>query len=137
MDELLDAIKTTLTDSSLYNDVGGRCYLDVADSPDYPNVIYQVVYAAPDKTFTEHYYDFLIQFSLRSPQSSGNAIMKSMYKNLIALFDDKLMTITDYTLVWIREQNCVTMTEEVDPLPDGSTILFHRAVDFECRISKN
>jgi len=137
MNELLDAIKSTLLNSALYNDVGGRCYLDIADSPDYPNVIYQVVTCTPDKTFTEHYYDIIIQFSLRCPQSSGTTILNTMYTDLVALFDDKLMTVTSHTLVWMREQNCVTMTEQVDPLPDGSMILFHRAVDFEYRISKN
>lgn len=136
MNEFLAAIKSKLLDSALYNDVGGRCFLDMADDPNYPNVIYQIVTAVPWKTFSEHHYDITIQFSLRDAKSHGTTTLNTMYADLLALFDDCLLDISGWTLEWMRESNMLTMNEEVDALPDGTTTLMHRPVDFEVRINK-
>ena len=53
-----------------------------------------------------------------------------MYKDLKALFDECSMTITSNTLVWMREQNLTTMSEEITTV-DGLQKVEHWAVDFE------
>lgn len=137
MNALLDALEAKFLDSALYNDVGGRVYYDQADTEDYPRVVYSIVTAPKEKTFTEQYTNVLLQVDLFSARSAGKAVMTTMYNDLVALLDDKLMDITGYKLVWMREENLVPLTEEVPSLPDGTTTVIHWAVDWEIRISKN
>jgi len=138
MNALLTAISTKLTDSDLYGDVSGRVYLDQADSPDYPRVVYSIISAVPDRTFSEHYHDVLIQFSLFSAKSAGMAVMTTMYADLISLFDECSFDIDGYTLIWMKEENLVTMTQILDsPLPDGSTGVILWAVDFSLTTLKS
>jgi hypothetical protein len=130
MNNLLTAIASKITGSALNTDVGGRIYLDRApDNCEFPYVVYSIVSAVPEKTFTEHYTNTLIQFSLFSA-SSGATEIATMYKDLKALFDECSMTITSNTLVWMREQNLTTMSEEITTL-DGLQKLDHWAADFE------
>ena len=139
MNNFLAAIATKFTDSDLYNDVSGRVYLDEADSPDYPRVVYSVIAAPKEKTFTEQYVNILLQVSLYSAKSAGMAVMTTMYSDLVALLDEgTLDDLTGYTLVWMREENLVPMVEKLTtPLPDGSTGLLSWHVDFEIRLSKD
>jgi len=98
------------------------------------------VTGSPDKTFTEHYTDTLIQFSLFSA-SSGATEITTMYKDLKALFDECALTIpptgtaTD-TLVWCREANLTTMMEDIT-VADAIQQVKHWSVDFEVRTSLN
>jgi hypothetical protein len=137
MQPLIDAISTKLLDSAIYNDVGGRAYYDTADSDDLPRLVYSIVSGVPDKTFSELYHDVLIQFDLFSALSAGKTQITTMYADLISLMDECSLSITGYTLVWMREANLVTMVEDLSALQDGSSICLHWAVDFEARISKN
>lgn len=137
MNALLDALEAKFLDSTLYNSVGGKIYYDEADSPDYPRVVYSIVSAPKEKTFTEQYINVLLQVDLFSARSAGKAVITTMYNDLVALLDDKQMDIVGYTLVWMCEKNVVPLTEEVDALPDGTTTIFHWPVDWEIRISKN
>ena len=136
MQPLIDAIMNKLIDSTIYNDVGGRCYYDTADSNDLPRLVYSIVSGVPDKTFSEIYHDILIQFDLFSALSAGKTEITTMYADLISLMDECSLSITGYTLVWMREQNLVTMVEDLSALQDGSSICLHWVIDFECRISK-
>lgn len=137
MQALIDSIATKLLDSTVYNDVGGRCYYDIADSNDTPYIVYSIVSGVPEKTFSELYHDILIQFDLFSALSAGKTEITTMYANLISLMDECSLSITGYTLVWCREQNIVTMVEDVSALRDGSNILNRWIIDFEVKISKN
>ena len=137
MQALITAIENKLLDSSIYNDVGGRCYYDIADSNDTPYIVYSIVSGVPEKTFSELYHDILIQFDLFSALSAGKTEITTMYANLISLMDECSLSITGYTLVWCREQNIVTMVEDVSALRDGSNILNRWIIDFEVKISKN
>ena len=137
MQALIDAIAVKLLDSVVSNDCGGRCYYDTADSDDLPRLVYSIVSGVPDRTFTELYHDILIQFDLFSALSAGKIEIITMYADLISLMDECSLSITGYTLVWCREQNLVTMVEDLSALQDGSSIINHWVVDFECRISKN
>jgi len=117
--------------------VGGRIYLDEAPAgAEFPYCVFQIVTASKEKTFTEEFRDTLIQFSLFST-SQGATEITTMYKDLIALFDECTLTIpptgtvTD-TLVWMRESNLVTMVDEITT-PQGTSTLKHWAVDFEVK----
>lgn len=137
MNALLDAIDAKLLDSAIYNSVGGRCYRDTADSTDTPYLVYSIVSAVPDRTFSEHYHEVLIQFDLFSPVSAGRAAITTMYTDLVSLMDECSLDITGYTLVWMKETNLVTMVEDSSVLQDGSSLSYHFAVDFEIRVSLN
>lgn len=142
MNNLLEAIKNKMIGSALEATVGGRIYFDFADANEYPRVVYHIISATPDDTFTENYDNTLIQFDLFSAKSAGAAEITTMYQNLIALFsttrsDGSInrscqLTLADGNIVSIRYSNLVTLSEDLDePLPDGSTGLYHYAVDFE------
>lgn len=137
--DLLKAIWSKFTSSALATAVGGRIYLDRApDKAVMPYVVYFIVSASPDKTFTEHYTNTLVQFSLFSA-SSSTAEITAMYGYLTALFDECSLTIpptgsATETLVWMREDNLTTMIEDV---PVGGTQhVKHWAVDFEILTSR-
>ncbi len=137
MNALLQAINTKIVDSALFNDCSGRIYLDQADSPDYPRVVYSIVSAVPDRTFSERYQEILIQFSLFSAKSAGMAVMTTMYADLVSLLDEQSMAISGDTLVWMREENLVTTMETLTtPLPDGSNGVLAWHVDFSITIKK-
>ena len=125
--------KTTVSALSTY--VGGRIYLDQApEGTVFPYVVFFVVAGTPDRTFTEHYTDTLIQFSLFS-SSPGAMEITTMYANLKTLFDECALTIpptgevTD-TLVWMRESNLTTMVDDITTT-EGTVSVKHWAVDFE------
>lgn len=134
MDNILKAIYGKLSGSTLSTDVGGRVYLDEAPQGcQFPYIVFFVVTAVPDKTFTEHYTDTVIQFSIFSSSSSGVEI-SGIYNDLKALYDDCTFTITSNHLVWMREQNLTTMINEVTTV-DGLQTVKHWAVDFELKTS--
>lgn len=137
MDELLDAIKLALTDSALWNDVDGRCYHedDITSTVDYPNVIYSM-FGNPHKTFTEHHYDITVQFNLRAARTSGSVIIRTMYNDLLALFDDQPLTVSGYQVEWFRESGWISMPDDVDVLSDGTTLINQRVVDFTVSLNK-
>jgi len=65
MNNLLSAIMTKLSGSALYNDVGGRIFLDEApEGTEFPYVVFFIVSDVPEKTFTEDFENIIIQFSL-------------------------------------------------------------------------
>lgn len=130
MNYLLAAITTKLSGSALSTDVGGRIYLDEAPANvAFPYVVFFIVSGRPDKTFSEHYTETLIQFSLFS-SSQGAAEITDMYADLKALFDECSLTITGSTLVWMREQGLTTMIDELTT-PSGTASVKHWAVEFE------
>jgi len=138
MVNLISAIKTKLSGSALYNDVGGRVFLDEADQgAEFPYIVFFIVSGVPEKTFTEDMENVLLQFSLFSALSAGDAIMTTMYADLKALFDECSLSITGSTLIWMRRQNLTTMVEADITLPDGSNGVRHWAVDYEVFTSLN
>ena len=136
MQALITAIDAKLLDSTVYNDVGGRVYYDTADTNDLPYIVYSIVSAVPDRTFSERYTELIIQFDLFSALSAGKTEITTMYTDLISLLDECSLTITGYTLVWCRETGLQTFVEDLSALQDGTNLQIHWAIDFECRISK-
>lgn len=131
MQILLDAINTKLLNSDIYNDVGGRVYLDSADSLDTPYLVYSIISGVPDNVFQKTGETVLMQFDLFSAKSAGPTEITTMYADLTTLLDDCVLTITGKNCVQFQRQNTVTMVEDLSALQDGTNILFHWAVDYE------
>lgn len=136
MNNLLSAIMTKMTGSNLSSYVGGRIYLDAApDGAQFPYVVFFIVSGTPEKTFTEYYTNTMIQFSLFSA-STGAAEITAMYGYLKTALDECALTITGSALVWMKELNLTTTTEDV-VLPDATVRVKHWSVDFEILTSLN
>jgi hypothetical protein len=136
MNNLLQAIMTKLSGSSLSSYVGNRIYLDVApDGAEFPYVVFFIVSGTQDKTFTEHYTNTLIQFSLFSA-STGATEITTMYGYLKTALDECALTITGSALVWMRESNLITTMEDV-LVADATVRVKHWSVDFEILTSLN
>lgn len=134
MNNLLTAIYGKVSGSALANDVSGRVYLDQApQGVEFPYVVFFIVSGTPDRTFTERYTDTVIQFSIFSDSPAATEIT-NIYKDLRALYDECTLTITSSSLVWMREQNLVTMVDDITT-PDGTQAVKHWAVDFDIRTS--
>jgi hypothetical protein len=139
MDALLTAIMTKVSGSALSTDVSGRIYLDQYPSSEspatFPYCVFFIVSGVPHRTFTERYTNTLIQFSLFSSSQSAVEIT-NMYNDLKTLLDECSLTITGNTLVWMREQNLTTMTEDITTA-DGTQSVKHWACDYEVLTSLN
>jgi uncharacterized membrane protein (GlpM family) len=132
----LTAIYGKLAGSTLSTAIGGRMYLDQApDKPTFPYVVFFIVSSVPEKTFTEDMSETLIQFSIYSASSSATEI-SAIYAALKTLYDECSLTITGSSLVWMKETNLVTMTEDMTTAT-GTTTLKHWAIDFEVKTSLN
>ena len=115
MQNLLTAIvsKITTGPSSLYNDVGGRVYLDQApDDAEFPYCVFLIVVDTPDNVFGKLGEEVAIQFSLFSASSSVSEI-STMYADLKALFDDVKLTVTSNTMVIMKRERLVTFMEDI------------------------
>lgn len=136
MNDLLTAIYSKFSGSDLSSDVGGRIYLDTApEKTEFPYIVYFIISSTQDRTFTEYYTNILIQFSLFSISSSVTEII-TIYNHLKALFDECSFDITGNKLVWMREQNLITMIDNITTLI-GTEECRHWAVDFEVLTSLN
>jgi len=131
LSNFLTSIGLKLQDSAIWNDVGGRCYLDTADSPDTPYLVYSIVSGVPDNAFAQIGESVLMQFDLFSARSAGPTEITTMYADLTALLDDCTLTITGQNCAKFQRQNLVTMVEDLSALQDGSNILIHYAIDYE------
>lgn len=136
MNNLISALQSKFSGSALSESVGGRIYYAFADTNEYPRVVFHIISAPKEKTFTEVYRNTMIQVDLFSAMSAGDTQIGQMYADLSALLDECSLTITGSTLVWCKEENLVTLNEDLDePLPDGSSGLHHWAVDYTVRSS--
>ena len=138
MNNLLTAITSKISGSAFASDMGGRVFLDqvpAEEANNYPRCVFFIVAANPDRTFSEHYTDTIIQFSIFSA-SPGAAEITTAYNDLVALLDECSLTITGSTLVWMREANLMTSTEDIT-VGDATQTVKHWAVDFEVRTSLN
>lgn len=136
MNNILAAIMTKISGSSLSADVGGRIFLDAApDGTEFPYVVFFIVDSPKDRTFTEEFRNTLIQFSLFSI-SEGATEITTMYNHLSDLLDECSLSITSNTLLWCREQNLTTSIDEITT-PSGTSKVKHWAVDYELRTYKS
>jgi hypothetical protein len=131
MNAFLQSLYSKFSGSVIESDLGGRIYLDQADSADTPYMVYSIVSGVPDNAFAKTGETVLMQFDLFSPRSSGTAAMTTLYADLTALLDDCSLTITGKKCVQFQRQNLTTMIEDRSPLKDGSVMLLHWSVDYE------
>ena len=133
MKNLLTALFSKFSGSDIWNDVGGRVYLEQApEGTEFPYIVFSIASNAPDWTFTEDFEDTIIQFSLFSSSTSGVEIT-TMYADLIALFDDCSLSITSNTFIYMHRQNLTTMIEELTTT-EGTSNVRHWAVDYNIYI---
>jgi hypothetical protein len=133
---LTTAIYGKLAGSSLAGDIQDRLYKGQGPAgAAFPYAVYFVVSDVPERTFTERYESVLVQFSLFSKASSSSEV-EDMFAHLKALYDECAMSITGYTLIWMRMVNANLMVEDVET-PDGTQQAWHYAVDFEVFMSLN
>ena len=129
MNNLLAAIVDKFANSAIYNDVGGRIYLDEApQGTEFPYVVFRIVAATPENTFKEDIEDVLIQISLFSI-SAGATEITTMYSDLQTLLDRKTLTITGGVCVNLLRQGLVTMIDDITT-PAGTASCKHWAADY-------
>lgn len=131
MNNILTAISTKLSGSSLSSDVGGRIYEvgGVPNEPELPYVVVMIISDEPDNAFYQDGEDVWIQFSLFSSSSSASEV-STMYGHLKTLFDDCDLSITGSTLVWMRRDNLTTGMEEIT-VDDATQRIRHWSVDYQ------
>ena len=130
MTNLLTALYGKFSGSDLSTTVGARIFLDSApEGTVYPYVIFFINNSVPSRTFTERYTDTTIQFNLFSI-SAGATEVTTMYGNLKSLFDECSLTITDSTLVWMREGILSTSFEDI-VTESGTVGCRNWAVDYD------
>jgi hypothetical protein len=113
-------------------------FLDEAPADaEFPYIVYFIVSANLDKTFSEEYIDTMIQFSLFSA-ASGVAEISKMYIDLKDLFDEQEFEIDGSTLIWMKLVNMTTSIESLTtgnqpPATAGQTGIRHWSADFELK----
>jgi hypothetical protein len=130
--ELKNAIDAKLLDSTVYWTVGGRVYFNNAPTDEYPRIVYSRVSGVPDNAFAKTGESVLLQFDLFSMQSAGDTEILTMESQIKSLLDDCVLTISGQLCVGFQRQNTVDMAEDLSALQDGTSMLNHTAIDYEC-----
>ena len=130
--ELKQAIDAKLANSTVFDSVGGRVYYNTAPDDQFPRIVYSRVSGVPDNAFAKTGESVLLQFDLFSMQSAGDTEILTMESQLKSLLDDCTLTISGQLCVGFQRQNTVDMVEDLSALGDGSNLLNHTAIDYEC-----
>jgi len=136
MNNILTALATKISSSTLYSTLSGRIWLDTyqGDSPTtFPYCVYSIVSSILEKTFADEMRNTLIQFSLYS-SSSSVAEITGLYNDLKTLLDESSLSITSNKSISIEEVNLVTSTENITTI-DGSQEIRAWHVDYEFKTS--
>jgi len=130
MKNLLTAIMSKLTGSSVNTDVGGRIYLDQAPAgtQTFPYVVFFVVSGYQNDTFKHKIDEFLLQVSIFSA-SLGITEISGIYDHLKTALDDVSLTVSGETVISFVRDNLTTMVEDVTATGATSSIK-HWAVDY-------
>jgi hypothetical protein len=120
--------------NSFFNAVSGQLFEDEApEGIQYPYAVYRIIVAPKERTFSEVYSNIMLQLSIFSSNPDSSEI-KEAYAYAGQLFDEKSLTITGSTLVWMRETNlAVIMEEHTTPTGTQSVKAYH--ITFEVRTS--
>jgi hypothetical protein len=122
--------------NSFFTAVNGQLYEDMApEGAQYPYAVYTIAAAPKERTFTEIYTNIFLELSIFSSNSSS-AEIKDIYQKAVALYDEKSLTITGSTLVWMREDYMTAVVENVIT-PSGTQMIRTYHVDFDVRTSLN
>lgn len=130
---LLTGIFSLAKGSCFLNDIGARLFCDYApEGVDYPHVVFFIVTANPEYTFSGAIEDVTVQFSIFSTSESAVEIAK-IAKDLKAVYDDCELNVTGYTRIWMIRKGTVTTVENMDA-PTGTPLVRHWAIDYSVKI---
>ena len=138
MFDLLEAIMNHFSGSDLAEDVADRLFLDEAPAgAEFPYLVYSIVSASPDKTFSEEFIDTMIQFDIFSASTAATEVT-NIYNHLKDLFDEQEFTIFGSTLIWMKLANLVTSMEALTtgnqpPATAGQTSIRRWSADFDVK----
>ncbi len=140
MGAILTALWTYLAASALYTLVGGRVYFGASEEgAAYPQIIFSNIATPCQDTFTEHYENFTLQFSVYSQKNSGITTISAISDSLCTLFaDTATFNITGYKLVRVKVTSSPFMTTDEEALcSDGSRGVHVWIHDVELSVSLN
>lgn len=134
MRNLLAGIMSKCSGSAFSTDLGGRIYESNApQDADYPYCVFSIIGGTDEGTFTEMVDDVTIQFSIFSISSGPGEVGKA-YEDLIALFDNAILTITGGDCVrCVRNGPPMTLFDHVTT-ETGEVGLRHWAVDYSIMV---
>lgn len=119
--------------SDFLNAVSGRFFKGRApQNTDYPYCVYNIVSTSPEKTYNEVFENTIVSFSIFS-EASGSTEIEDIYTYLNALYDECTLTITGWTLIWMKRTNASLLPEEHNT-PNGVIDVWHYAIDFEIKM---
>jgi len=126
------SITAEVDHNSLWNYLGGRMYEDQADdSVDLPYAVYSIISAPKEKVFgtTGECTNTLLQLSIfQSKMSTLDRF--NVYHLAHTLYDEKPLTITGSTNLWMHEVNYIKNIETGD-VADGSSTIIQHILDIE------
>jgi hypothetical protein len=137
MKELIQAIFSSFNSGNdFYNAIGGRMFSPQApEGTPLPYAVLKIVSSTPERTFTEYFRDALMTISLFSQFDNEVATeIEDLYEYQRELFDEKPLTITGFSLLWMREVNLTTITDELTTTA-GVTPVKAWHVDYEIKAS--
>lgn len=99
----------------------------------YPYAVYSITSNVPEKTYTEHFEDTLIQISLFS-NASGSTEIENMYTYLKTLYDECELTIPGAIddFIWMKRNNATLVNEDHTTLM-GTTQVWAYHIDYEIK----
>ena len=138
MKALRNAIYAKNAGSALDTLISGQIfYGKVPTGTRYPYVVFYRISGSPERTFTEEYDNPLIQFSVFSADPNSSNEVHEIADAVKALYDECSLSITGYTLVWMRLQNDVGPLEDDSISQDGADGGWACHLDFYVRASLN
>jgi len=129
IDDLLTAVMTKTSGSTLSGDLAGRIFLDEApEGAEFPYCVFRIVSDVPEYPSNHTLEDLLLQFSLYSISASAVEI-GDLLTHLRSLFDDCSLTISGNTLVYFIRGNLTPMVEDITT-PAGTASCKHWAQEY-------
>lgn len=113
--------------------LNGHLFDGDADDQDYPYSVFWFVTIRKEKTFTEEFTEALIQFDFYSTVSGADA--RNLRFLAYQLFDEKSLTITGSTLLWMRQINEVGGSQPEDIVTPEAKKAWHAIAEYEAKTS--
>lgn len=128
--------------NAFWEAVQGRLFYRKAPAgTPFPYSIFLIVVQTPDRTFTEDFRDFLVQFSHFSDDPDSSKEADDIDAACNDLFDEverrDSLSITGATLIWMRFANGTGSDWEEGETPEATGGNWHCPTDYEVKISMN
>lgn len=132
---LRNAIFAKCAGSALDTLISGQLFYGKAPvGTRYPYVVFSSIHDSDDPTFTEDFTDYLIQFSAFSAESSSSNEIYDIRDAIKALYNEKSLTITGATLVWMYLVNAMGPMDDDSISQDGRDGGWACHLDFDVKI---